>query len=46
MRPRAEAIEWLEAQAAHTEIELLESGVVFNPAASVLRTGHQEQTGS
>ena len=45
MRPRAEAIEWLEAQAAHTEIELLDSGVVFNPAASVLGAGHLEQTG-
>ena len=42
---RAEAIEWLDAQAAHTEIELLDSGVVFNPAASVLGTGHLEQTG-
>ena len=30
---RAEAVEWLDAQAAHTEIELLDSGVVLNPAA-------------
>lgn len=36
---RAEAIEWLDAQAAHAEIELLESGAVFNPAASVLGYG-------
>jgi hypothetical protein len=27
---RADAIRWLEAQAAHTEIELLESGAVFS----------------
>src|SRR6266480_7330323 len=36
---RADAIEWLEAQVAHTEIEMLESGVVFNPATSVLGYG-------
>ena len=42
---RAEAMEWLDAQAAHTEIELLDSGIVFNPAASVLGMGHLEQTG-
>jgi hypothetical protein len=36
---RADAIEWLDAQLAHTEIELLESGAVFNPATSVLGYG-------
>jgi hypothetical protein len=36
---RAAAIGWAEAQAAHMEIELLESGAVFNPAASVLGYG-------
>ena len=36
---RAEAIEWLDAQAAHAEIELLESGAVFNPARPVLGCG-------
>jgi len=36
---RADAIEWLEAQVAHTEIEILESGAVFNPATSVLGYG-------
>ncbi len=36
---RAEAIAWLDAQAAHAEIELLESGAVFNPAAAVLGSG-------
>ena len=37
---RAAAIGWVEAQTAHMEVELLESGAVFNPAASVL--GHGE----
>ncbi len=36
---RAEAIEWLDAQTANAEIELLESGAVFNPATSVLGYG-------
>jgi hypothetical protein len=36
---RADAIRWMEGQAAHMEIELLESGAVFNPAASVLGYG-------
>ena len=36
---RADALEWLDAQLAHTEIELLESGAVFNPATSVLGHG-------
>lgn len=36
---RADAIEWVTAQVAHMEIELLESGAVFNPAASVLGFG-------
>jgi hypothetical protein len=36
---RADAVEWLDAQLAHTEIELLESGAVFNPATSVLGYG-------
>jgi len=36
---RAEAIEWLDAQSAYAEIELLESGAVFNPATSVLGSG-------
>ena len=36
---RADAIEWVTAQVAHMEIELLESGAVFNPAASVLGSG-------
>jgi len=34
---RAAAISWLETQAGHAEIELLESGAVFNPDASVLK---------
>ncbi len=33
---RADAIKWVEAQVGHMEIELLESGAVYNPAASVL----------
>jgi len=40
---RADAIEWLEAQVAHTEIELLESGAVFNPATPVLGYGIPEE---
>lgn len=36
---RAAAIGWAEAQAAGMEIELLESGAVFSPAASVLGSG-------
>jgi hypothetical protein len=36
---RADAVEWLDAQLAYTEIELLESGAVFNPATSVLGYG-------
>jgi hypothetical protein len=36
---RADAIKWLEAQAPRAEGELLESGAVFNPDASVLRSG-------
>jgi hypothetical protein len=34
---RAAAISWLEAQAGHAEIKLLESGAVFNPDGSVLK---------
>jgi hypothetical protein len=34
---RAAAIRWLETQAGHAEIALLESGAVFNPDASVLK---------
>ena len=41
---RAAAIGWVEAQAARMEIELLESGAVFNPAASVLGYGDPAQT--
>jgi hypothetical protein len=37
---RADAIDWVAAQVGYMEIELLESGAVFNPAASVL--GHGE----
>jgi len=40
---RADAIEWLETQVAHTEIELLESGAVFNPATPVLGYGIPEE---
>lgn len=36
---RGDAIHWMEAQASNMEIELLESGAVFNPAASVLGCG-------
>ena len=36
---RADAIEWVSAQLARMEIELLESGAVYNPAASVLGSG-------
>jgi hypothetical protein len=36
---RADAIAWVAAQVDHMEIELLESGAVFNPAASVLGYG-------
>jgi hypothetical protein len=36
---RADAIHCMDGQAAHMEIELLESGAVFNPAASVLAYG-------
>jgi hypothetical protein len=39
----AAAIGWAEAQAAHMEIQLLESGAVFNPAASVLGYGDPGQ---
>jgi len=42
---RADAIEWLEAQAAYAEIQLLESGAVFNPDASVLRYGEPGEKG-
>jgi hypothetical protein len=40
---RVAAIGWVEAQAALMEIELLESGAVFNPAASVLGYGDPAQ---
>lgn len=36
---RAAAIGWVEAQADHMEVELLESGAVFSPAGSVLGHG-------
>jgi hypothetical protein len=36
---RADAIEWVSAHVARMEIELLESGAVYNPAASVLGSG-------
>lgn len=36
---RADAIQWMAAQAANMEIELLESGAVFSPAGSVLGYG-------
>ena len=42
---RTDAIRWLEAQTTHEEIELLELGAVFNPAASVLRFGKPGEAG-
>lgn len=39
------AVGWVEAQTARMEIELLESGAVFNPAASVLGSGGSRTAG-
>jgi hypothetical protein len=42
---RADAIEWVTAQVARMEIELLESGAVFSPAGSVLGYGRPGVSG-